>query len=319
MERCIDVQGLRKAYGPVEAVRGIDFYVERGKVFAFLGPNGAGKSTTIDALCTLLRPDAGQVTVAGYELGRQDGDIRAKIGVVFQDSVLDRLLTVQENLVTRGRFYGLSRKKMSGALQTAIAATDIGDFVNRPYGKLSGGQRRRADIARALVNTPEILFLDEPTTGLDPQTRRSVWNTIFDIQRDRGMSVFFSTHYMEEASMADYIIIIDKGLIAARGTPAQLKERYAQDTLRLVPANAAAPDENPLEEKLAALGHPFTRREGGRIFVPVQEQGMKATLELLNEIAPLITNFEAVHGTMDDVFLNVIGEAQEEQEEVQGA
>ena len=313
-ERCIEVQGLRKAYGPVEAVRGIDFYVERGKVFAFLGPNGAGKSTTIDALCTLLRPDSGHVTVAGCELGRQDSDIRARIGVVFQDSVLDRLLTVRENLATRARFYGLAHKEMGGALQTAIAAADIGDFADRPYGKLSGGQRRRADIARALVNTPEILFLDEPTTGLDPQTRRSVWNTIFDIQRSRGMSVFFSTHYMEEASMADYIIIIDKGLIAARGTPAQLKEQYAQDTLRLVPADAAA-----LEEKLEALGHPFTRQESGRIFVPVEEQGMNATLGLLNEIAPLITNFEAVHGTMDDVFLNVIGEKQGEREEVEGA
>jgi multidrug/hemolysin transport system ATP-binding protein len=307
MDHCIEVQGLRKAYGPVQAVRGVDFYVERGKVFAFLGPNGAGKSTTIDTLCTLIRPDGGQVQVAGYRLGQQDHDIRARIGVVFQDSVLDRLLTVRENLITRSRFYGITHKELDGALKTAIDATDIGEFVNRRYGKLSGGQRRRADIARALVNTPDVLFLDEPTTGLDPQTRRSVWNTIFDIQRSRGMTVFFSTHYMEEASMADYIIIINKGLIAARGTPTQLKERYAQDVIRLVPTDAAA-----LEEKLTSLQHPFTRQEGGRIFVPVQDRGAAATLALLNEIAPLITNFEAVHGTMDDVFLRVIQEVQSE-------
>ena len=306
-DHSINVQSLRKAYGPVEAVGGIDFYVEKGKVFAFLGPNGAGKSTTIDILCTLLKPDSGQVTVAGRQLGRQDANIRSKIGVVFQDSVLDRLLTVRENLATRARFYGLSQKEMGIALQTAIGAADIGEFAGRPYGKLSGGQRRRADIARALVNTPEILFLDEPTTGLDPQTRRSVWNTLFDIQRSRGMTVFFSTHYMEEAAMADYIIIINKGRIAARGTPTQLKERFAQDTLRLVPADTAA-----LEQKLVALGHSFDRREGGRVFVPVQGQGMAATLKLLNELAPLITNFEAVHGTMDDVFLRVISEGAEE-------
>ncbi|MCL2812851.1 MAG: ATP-binding cassette domain-containing protein [Clostridia bacterium] len=310
-DHSINVQGLRKSYGPVEAVRGIDFYVEKGKVFAFLGPNGAGKSTTIDTLCTLLQPDSGQVTVAGCELGRQDAKIRSKIGVVFQDSVLDRLLTVRENLASRVRFYGLSHKEIGLALKTAIDAADIGEFVGRPYGKLSGGQRRRADIARALVNTPEILFLDEPTTGLDPQTRRSVWNTLFDIQRSRGMTVFFSTHYMEEAAMADYIIIINKGEIAARGTPTQLKERYAQDTLRLVPADLAA-----LEQKLRLLEYGFGRREGGRVFVPVQGQGMAATLKLLNEIAPLITNFEAVHGTMDDVFLRVIAEEAKEVQSV---
>lgn len=301
MERIIEVKDLQKRYDKVEAVRGIDFYVERGKVFAFLGPNGAGKSTTIDMLCTLLTPDAGEVSINGRRLGRDNSAIRQDIGVVFQDSVLDRLLTVRENLQTRAKFYPMDQKAREDAIQVAAQATDIGEFISRPYGKLSGGQRRRADIARALVNTPEILFLDEPTTGLDPQTRRSVWNTIFDIQRQRGMTVFFSTHYMEEAARADYIIIIDGGQIAARGTPGSLKERFAQDVVRLLPTDRAA-----LEARLVELGYAYTPQEGGLLYAQVQ--GKDASLALLGSVASLISDFEVVHGTMDDVFINITGE-----------
>lgn len=298
----LEVSGLVKSYGDVHAVRGIDFYVERGKVFAFLGPNGAGKSTTIDMLCTLLTPDAGAIVIDGLAVGKADDAIRSKIGVVFQDGVLDRLLTVRENLVTRARFYGQGRAVIEAAIQAAAKVTDIEEFIDRRYGKLSGGQRRRADIARALIHTPELLFLDEPTTGLDPQTRRSVWNTIYAIQQARGMTVFFSTHYMEEAARADYIIIIDHGEIVARGTPYALKERYAQDTVRVV-----ASDRDALLATLVAHGLAAEAEEGGRLRIPVQ--GKDETLRLLQDIAPWISDFEVVHGTMDDVFIRVTGEA----------
>ena len=183
MEKIIEVHGLQKSFGKVQAVCGIEFCVERGKLFAFLGPNGAGKSTTIDMLCTLSRPDGGSALIDGYELGKEDGQIRKSIGVVFQDSMLDPLLTVRENLMTRARFYGMGRRELRAAVRTAAGTADVLEFLDRPYGKLSGGQRRRADIARALVHTPKILFLDEPTTGLDPRTKEGVWRTITELQR----------------------------------------------------------------------------------------------------------------------------------------
>jgi multidrug/hemolysin transport system ATP-binding protein len=219
----IIVENLKKSYGNVKAVNGIDFFVNEGELFAFLGPNGAGKTTTIDIICTLLAPDAGKVSVNGYKLGKNDDKIRQCIGVVFQDSILDNLLTVKENLFTRGSFYGMPQRQLAEAVKKAAEAADILSFINRPYGKLSGGQRRRADIARALVNTPKVLFLDEPTTGLDPQTRKSVWDTIRSLQKDTGMTVFLTTHYMEEAAGADYVAIIDNGLISAKGTPGELR------------------------------------------------------------------------------------------------
>jgi multidrug/hemolysin transport system ATP-binding protein len=234
MDKIIEVSGLHKSYGNVHAVKGIDFYVESGKIFALLGPNGAGKSTTIDIICTFLKPDKGSVTVDGNVLGKDDNAIRMIIGAVFQDNLLDDLLTVEENLRVRGSFYGIKGERLKESLRKAAEVTGVGDLLRRPYGKLSGGQRRRCDIARALINTPKILFLDEPTTGLDPQTRKNVWETVSNLQKSTGMTVFFTTHYMEEASDADYVIIIDNGIIAAKGTPADLKEKYSSDKLSLV-------------------------------------------------------------------------------------
>lgn len=218
MEKMMEVHGLMKSYGKVEAVRGIDFYVEKGKLFAFLGPNGAGKSTTIDILSTALKADQGTAVINGYSLGKEDSKIRSSIGVVFQGHHLDDLLTVRENLLSRGSFYGLQGKALHEAVEQAAQEAEVTDFLHRPYGKLSGGQRRRADIARALVNRPQILFLDEPTTGLDAQTRRNVWDRIHELQKEKGMTVFLTTHYMEEAASADYVIVIDHGKIAAKGT-----------------------------------------------------------------------------------------------------
>lgn len=232
-ESIITVSHLAKSYGEVKAVKDISFCVAEGSLFAFLGPNGAGKSTTINSICTFLKPDSGDVRVNGYRLGEQDDEIRNSIGVVFQEGLLDGLLTVEENLFLRGSFYKMGRQELKEAVRRVVQITELEDFVKRPYARLSGGQRRRADIARALLNTPRILFLDEPTTGLDPQTRKNVWHTIKKLQREQGMTVFLTTHYMEEAEEADYVVVVDNGEIAAKGTPFELKEQYAKDRLLL--------------------------------------------------------------------------------------
>lgn len=297
----ITVSDLKKSYGDVKAVDGISFFVERGKLFSFLGPNGAGKSTTIDILCTLLAPGAGEVSIDGLSLRRDAGDIRRRIGVVFQQNLLDDLLSVRENLWTRARLYGKSKAEIQTAVEQAASATEIGEFLDRPYGKLSGGQRRRADIARALINTPNILFLDEPTTGLDPQTRVNIWQTVRKLQSETGMTVFLTTHYMEEAAESDYVVVIDHGKIAAKGTPAALKEAYATDMLRLMPADSEA-----LRAVLAQNDVDFS--EQGREFVVA----LGATLDavpLLELCRGYIDGFEVVRGTMDDAFIGITGGA----------
>ena len=299
MDKIIEVSGLQKAYGSVQAVRGLDFYVERGKLFAFLGPNGAGKSTTIDILCTILAPDGGEVVIDGHPLGRGDAAIRSAIGVVFQDNLLDPLLTVEENIRVRGGMYPMSRAQLDAAVKRAAAAADVQEFIRRPYGKLSGGQKRRSDIARALVNTPKILFLDEPTTGLDPQTRKSVWDSIRKLQQENGLTVFLTTHYMEEAAEADYVVVIDNGKIAARGTPVDLKEAYASDQLKLVPS-----DETALLNALAQANIPCTRA-GNRVVVKLA--ATMDALPVLARVQGLITGFEVLNGTMDDAFIGITG------------
>jgi multidrug/hemolysin transport system ATP-binding protein len=300
----ITVNNLKKSYGNVKAVNGIDFFVNEGELFAFLGPNGAGKTTTIDVICTLLAPDAGTVTVNGHKLGKNDDRIRQCIGVVFQDSILDNLLTVMENLFTRGSFYGMSQKQLAEAVKKAAGAADVLSFINRPYGKLSGGQRRRADIARALVNTPKVLFLDEPTTGLDPQTRKSVWDTIRSLQKDTGMTVFLTTHYMEEAAGADYVAIIDNGFISAKGTPGELREKYSSDTLHLLPR-----DNIKLEEFLKGQGVSYSI-SGGTYLISVGST--IESLPLVNKVETLITGFEVISGSMDDAFVSITGKAMRE-------
>ncbi len=299
MEKIIEVAGLKKSYRDVEAVKGIDFYVDAGTLFAFLGPNGAGKSTTIDMICTLLKPDAGDVVVNGFGLSKDDARIRESIGVVFQDSILDALLTVRENLSARAAFYGLKGEKCKQAVKKAAHAAEVESFLDRPYGKLSGGQRRRADIARALVNTPKILFLDEPTTGLDPQTRQSVWNTIRSLQRQEGMTVFLTTHYMEEAAGADYVAVIDKGLITAKGTPAELKDRYSSDHLKIEPTDMEA-----LQAYLRGLNISY---ETAGVMVSVPLKRTVDALPILKGCESLISVFEVVSGSMDDAFIAITG------------
>lgn len=299
MESILVVQDLHKAYGPVQAVRGIDFSVERGALFAFLGPNGAGKSTTINMICTFLLPDRGTVLVDGCRLGREDPEIRKRIGAVFQEGVLDDLLTVEENLKVRGSFYGLRGRALGQAVGQAAEAAGVTDLMKRPYGKLSGGQRRRCDIARALVHTPRILFLDEPTTGLDPQTRRSVWDTIGRLRQEREMTIFLTTHYMEEAAAADDVVVLDAGRIAAQGTPAQLKEQYSKDRLLL---NTRAPA--PLAERLEGMGLAY---HAVADTLEVQLPDTLSALPILEACKPLLAGFEVVKGTMDDAFIAITG------------
>lgn len=300
----IEASNLKKSYRKVRAVKGIDLHVNKGELFAFLGPNGAGKTTTIDIICTLLKPDSGTVTVNNYKLGKQDHKIRKDIGVVFQDNILDDILTVKENLYTRGSFYGMSSKDLSAAVEKAVEAADVKSFFNRRYGRLSGGQRRRADIARALVNTPKILFLDEPTTGLDPQTRKSVWDTIRDLQKGTGMTVFLTTHYMEEAAKADYVSIIDNGIISAKGTPSELCAKYSTDTLRLVPK------EIKMLAELLKKDHIRFTISGGSFFIEIPKT--LDSLPLVNKVENLISDFEVLSGSMDDAFVKITGHAMRE-------
>ncbi len=304
MNKILEVQNLKKSYGQIKAVDDISFYMETGQLFAFLGPNGAGKSTTIDIICTLLKPDAGTVKLNGHSLGENDNAIRASIGVVFQEGFLDAFLTVSENIKTRGRFYGLSDRELKIAFDRVVKATGVEDFLNRQYRKLSGGQQRRADIARALIHTPKILFLDEPTTGLDPQTRLKVWETIKTMQKETNMSVFLTTHYMEEAAEADYVVIIDNGKIAAKGTPLDLKKQYAHDSLRLM-YEQREPIINYLDQ--AHIEYHLSHQE---IIVKLTET--IDALPILDQVRPFINGFEVVNGTLDDAFITVTGKEMRE-------
>ena len=296
--KSIEVLGLKKYYGNIKAVDGVDFYVEPGSLFAFLGPNGAGKSTVIDILCTLSRPQAGQAFINGMEIGREDEKIRSEIGAVFQEGVLDRLLSVRENLMLRGSFYGLKGEELKKRTENALLEADAAEFADRRYGKLSGGQRRRADIARALVNSPKILFLDEPTTGLDPQTRAGIWETVRRLQRESGMTVFLTTHYMEEADSADYVVVLDNGRVKAKGTPNQLKKEYAADCLKLygdVPHLIDIIKETRLSYSVLADG------------IKINLENTLSALPLLEKARGAITGFEVAMGDMDDAFMGITG------------
>ena len=295
----IEVKALQKHYGPIHAVKGIDFYVEKGSLFAFLGPNGAGKSTTINILSTLLAEDSGDVIVNGFVLGESDDQIRSSIGIVFQDGVLDPLLSIRENLLTRGSFYGLESDILHQRIEDALKITGIQDISHRRYGSLSGGQKRRADIARALVHKPKILFLDEPTTGLDPQTRRNVWETIKKLQEQEAMTVFLTTHYMHEADDADYVVIIDEGTIVAKGTPTELRDQYSKDSLQIKPKNTK-------DLLLFFKQNKIEYYQKNDLFI-VKLTSTIESLDILQKIRPLMESFQVLNGTLDDAFIEVTG------------
>jgi len=299
MEKIIDVINLHKSYGQIKAVNGISFYVEKGSLFAFLGPNGAGKTTTINILSTLLTKDQGEVFVNDNKLGEHEDEIRNSIGIVFQEGVLDPLLSVKENLETRGSFYGLQKAVLNERVENALKITGIMDLSSRKYGSLSGGQKRRADIARALLNAPKILFLDEPTTGLDPQTRKNVWQTIIKLQKEENMTVFLTTHYMEEADMADYVVIIDNGEIAAKGTPSFLKDEYSNDILKIKPI-----DEKMLISYLEKNNIEYTKQID--VFV-VRLENTLESIEIVSDVKDNIASYQVLNGTLDDAFINITG------------
>ena len=297
--KIIEVRQLQKSYKDVKAVNKIDFYVEEGELFAFLGLNGVGKSTTIDMLCTFLKPDRGSIKINNYEVGKDDEKIKSLVGVVFQESVLDELLTVKENLITRSKLYNMSKYEFNKNLEEIADITGIREIINRQYRKLSGGQRRRVDIARALINNPKILFLDEPTTGLDPKTRKNVWDMIRTLQKDNNMTVFLTTHYMEEASKADYIVVMDKGVIAAKGTTDELKEKYAKDKMIIY-----FDDEKSdfIENYLKENNYEFFIQNNN---ITIEINTTLESIKIIDDCRIYINSFEVIKGSMDDVFLNI--------------
>ena len=231
MKNFIEVEHLVKNYKSVEAVKDISFSVEEGAFFAFLGINGAGKSTTINILCTVLEKTSGTVRIGGYDLDREADKIKDLIGIVFQNTVLDKQLTVRENLTSRAAYYGMPRAEVKKRIAELEKTFELGEIMNRRYERLSGGQKRRVDIARALINRPRLLFLDEPTTGLDPMTRTVVWKAVHRLREETGLTVFLTTHYMEETALCDRVVILDSGKIVADDSPHNLKERFAGNRL----------------------------------------------------------------------------------------
>ena len=291
----IEISNLRKCFGDIVAVDNLSFKVRGGELFAFLGVNGAGKSTTINIMCGQLSKDSGDILINGKSVDKSISEIKSDLGVVFQGPVLDSALSVYDNLQSRAALYGITGENFKSRLNELSELLAFKDILKRPYGKLSGGQRRRIDIARALLHKPKILILDEPTTGLDPQTRNLLWSVIANLRASEGMTVFLTTHYMEEAADADYVVILDSGKIAAEGTPLELKNNYASDFITLYNAD---------EQSVISLGLDYERiRDAYRISVP---NTRKAT-EIIIKNPELFTDYEIVKGKMDDVFLTVTG------------
>ena len=295
MSNIIEISSLSKRFGEVQAVNDLSFRVKEGELFAFLGINGAGKSTTINIMCGQLSKDSGTVQLSGVDLDSDPESIKRNLGVVFQNSVLDKELSVQDNLQSRAALYGIQGKAFRERLAELAGLLEFDDLLKRTVGKLSGGQRRRIDIARALIHSPKILILDEPTTGLDPQTRSTLWQVIGDLRKNEGMTVFLTTHYMEEAADADYVVILDSGMIAAEGTPLELKNTYTGDFITVYGAK---------ESQIKQLGAPYeTIRDAYRVSVP----NTAAATELILKYPDIFRDYEITKGKMDDVFLAVTG------------
>ena len=295
MENIIEIDGLNKSFGSLKAVHNLNFRVKEGELFAFLGINGAGKSTTINIMCGQLSKNSGKVKIDGADLDKNSNRIKRSLGVVFQNSVLDSPLSVYDNLESRAALYGITGRAFKNRLSELSKLLDLEELLKRPVGKLSGGQRRRADIARALLHRPKILILDEPTTGLDPQTRKNIWDIISKLRKEENMTVFLTTHYMEEAAEADYVVIIDRGEISAEGTPLQLKNAYTGDFITLYGIS---------EDTVKELGLSYEPlRDAFRVSVP----DTAAATALITKRPDIFKDYEITKGKMDDVFLAVTG------------
>ena len=297
MKKIIEIKNLYKSFGDVKAVQDLSFCVKEGELFAFLGVNGAGKSTTINIICGQLAKDSGTVTIDGSALESDVAVTKTKLGVVFQNSVLDQSLSVKENLRSRAALYGITGEAFNKRLEELSEMLSFEDLLKRTVGKLSGGQRRRIDIARALLHRPKILILDEPTTGLDPQTRQIIWKVIDNLRKNENMTVFLTTHYMEEAADADYVVILDSGKLVASGTPLELKNQYTGDFITLYGVE---------EEAVKTLGADYEKiRDAFRLSVP----NTAVAAELIIKNPEVFKDFEITKGKMDDVFLSVTGKA----------
>lgn len=295
MRNIIEIKHLSKSFGDVKAVQDISFCVKEGELFAFLGVNGAGKSTTISIICGGVKKDTGTVIIDGHTLEHNAEHIKQELGVVFQDSVLDKALSVKENLESRAALYGIKGKVFAERLKELAVLLDFEDLLKRTVGKLSGGQRRRIDIARALLHRPKILILDEPTTGLDPQTRKLLWDVISELRKKENMTVFLTTHYMEEAAEADYVVILDAGKIVAEATPLELKNTYTGDFITIYGIG---------EEQVKTLKKPY---EAIRDAYRVSVANTAEATQLIIEHPEIFADYEITKGKMDDVFLAVTG------------
>ncbi|MFD4867538.1 ATP-binding cassette domain-containing protein [Streptomyces sp. NPDC058412] len=296
----VEARGLRKTYGDVEAVRGVDLSVRPGEIYGFLGPNGAGKSTTIGMLCTLVEPTAGTATVAGHDVVRERDATRRQIGLVFQESTLDSHLTVERNLRFHARMYGMPRSAVTPRVDHVLDLVGLAERRRSKVKELSGGMRRRVEIARGLLHAPRVLFLDEPTVGLDPQTRRHLWDCIRDLRRTEGVTVFMTTHYLDEAEVCDRIAIMDKGIVVALGTPADLKARTGADVVRFTTPDAGA--------AIAALRTRFGLSgrgdvSDGSVVVRVPD-GAAFLPRLACGLGVPVRSMEVSRPTLDDVFLS---------------
>ena len=294
----IEIENLEKSFKDVKAVDNISFKVKEGELFSFLGVNGAGKSTTINMISGVLKKDSGKIKVSGYDIDTDAEKIRRNIGIVFQNSVLDKKLTVYDNLKYRASLYGINGGAFKTALDEAVEAFDLKEILKRPLCKLSGGQKRRIDIARALIHKPKLLILDEPTTGLDPKTRITVWNVIEKLRKEEGLTVFLTTHYMEEASDSDYVVILDNGKIVAEGTPHELKNKHASDFIKLYNHREEA------EKYFSSLGYAVKNE---RDFTQIELRSTSETAKFFNEMPKIFEDFEVLKGNMDNVFLKVTG------------
>lgn len=295
MQNIIEINNLDKSFQDVHAVNDLSLRVKEGELFAFLGVNGAGKSTTISIMCGMLAKDGGKIFIDGKDVDKDMREITKELGVVFQNTVLDAKLSVKDNLTSRAALYGITGKEAKQRIAHLAELLEFKDILNRTFGKLSGGQKRRVDVARALLNNPKILILDEPTTGLDPEARKALWSVVTTLRKNQNMTVFLTTHYMEEAADADYVVILDSGKISAEGTPLELKNNYTGDFVTIY---------NVDEDKIKALGLPYENiRDAVRIAVKNTEEAR----DLIVKHPDLFTDFEITKGKMDDVFLAVTG------------
>ena len=295
----IEVKNFTKNFGDFTAVDNISFDVKQGSIFAFLGPNGAGKSTTINALCTILDKTSGEMFINGYDVSKQKDKVRNDIGIVFQESTLDDKLTIEENLRLHCDFYRVPKNEVAERINFVLNLVDLEDRRKTPVKSLSGGMKRRAEIARGLVHYPKVLFLDEPTTGLDPQTRSNVWEYIYRLQKEKNITIFLTTHYMEEAEICEKVAIIDKGKIVAHDTPYNLKKQYTSTVMKMETSDVETLSNRLSEKKLKY------KTSGNLVTTYVNNPDQ--VLGILSDNKQIINDLEVTKGSLNDVFLAITG------------